>query len=112
MMAHFLSRAQSTQHTSRDALFEALFDARLLHILKRNISTQDEPGIRYNVFKLDYGCYVDLMRTTREPMGLFQLDIQAKSSQPQYVEVPPDDYRAIRRAVLRLEEFHQQYQAN
>jgi hypothetical protein len=106
------ARAFLLRSDSRDALFEALFDARLLHILKRNISTQDEPGIRYNVFKLDYGCYVDLMRTTREPMGLFQLDIQAKSSQPQYVEVPPDDYRAIRRAVLRLEEFHQQYQAN
>jgi hypothetical protein len=106
------ARAFLIRSDSRDPLFEALFDARLLHILKRNISTQDEPGIRYNVFKLDYGCYVDLMRTTRAPVGLLPMDIPLENNKPQYVDVPPDDYRAIRRAILRLEEFHQGYQAN
>ena len=46
--------------------------SRLLHILKRNSSSHDEPGIRCDAYKLDYGCYVDLMATTRAPQGLFE----------------------------------------
>jgi hypothetical protein len=106
------ARAFLIRSDSKDTLLEALFDARVLHILKRNISTQDEPGTRYNVYKLDYGCYVDLMTTTRAPIGLLQLDMQLEGRQPQYVDVPPDDYRAIRRAILRLEQFHNEYQTN
>jgi hypothetical protein len=40
---------------------DALFDARLLHVIKRSISGQEEPGARYDAYKLDYGCYVDLL---------------------------------------------------
>ena len=89
----------------RDSLIEALFDGRVLHILKKNISTHDEPGIRYNVYKLDYGCYVDLINTARATKGLLPLDQEDGKGEVQYIEVPPDDYRAIRRAILRLEEF-------
>jgi hypothetical protein len=46
---------------SRDPFIEQLFDARLLHILKKNVSSRDEPGARYDVYKIDYGCYVELM---------------------------------------------------
>jgi hypothetical protein len=74
---------------------EELFDARLLHILKKNISSKDEPGSRYDVFKIDYGCYVDRINTNREPKFLFQTD----DNEP--VEVPKDDYRSIRRAILK-----------
>lgn len=91
----------------KDDLIEALFDARVLHVLKRNISTHDEPGTRYNVFKLDYGCYVDLISTARSPGGLPQLDEEDSVGTAQFIDVPPDDYRAIRRAVLRVEEFYQ-----
>jgi hypothetical protein len=69
---------------------EQLFDARLLHILKKNISSKDEPGVRYDVFKIDYGCYVDLINTNRELKCLFEAD-------EELVEVPKDDYRSIRR---------------
>lgn len=103
------ARAFLLRNDTRDPLLEGLFDARVLHILKRNISTQDKPGVRYNVYKLDYGCYVDLMSTTRSPLGLLQLDGIQEGNSPQYVDVPPDDYRAIRRAILRLEQFHQQH---
>jgi hypothetical protein len=71
-----------------------LFDARLLHILKKNISSKDEPGVRYDVFKIDYGCYVDLINTNREPKCLFEAD-------EEFVDVPKDDYRSIRRAILK-----------
>jgi hypothetical protein len=88
---------------------EELFDARLLHVLKRSVSAKDEPGARYRVFKLDYGCYVDLMNTKEAPKALLSTD----SGDP-LMEVPEDDYRAIRRAILKkedIEKFLQQVDA-
>jgi hypothetical protein len=76
-----------------------LFDARVLHLLKHSISSNDNPGIRYDVYKIDYGCYVDLLTTGRAPKGLIALD------DGDYIQVPPDDYRAIRRAILNLEKY-------
>ncbi len=35
---------------------DRLYDARLLHLLKKSISSNDEPGKRYDVYKIDYGC--------------------------------------------------------
>jgi len=86
-------------------LIDILYDARVLHVLKRNISTHDQPGVRYDVYKLDYGCYVDMMATQRAPLGLLPADGEAEESA--YVDVPPDDYRSIRRAILYLDEFEQ-----
>ncbi|MCC3243802.1 hypothetical protein LG047_00430 [Methylocystis sp. WRRC1] len=77
-----------------------LYDARLLHILKKSISSNDEPGKRYDVYKIDYGCYVDLITTSKAPQGLLAGD----DSTP-FVDVPPDDYRSIRRAILRPEDL-------
>ena len=84
---------------ARHALIDSLFDARVLHNLKKNISAHDQPGVRYDVYKLDFGCYIDLIATAKAPLGLFQDD------NSQYVEVPPDDYRSIRRAILDLSQF-------
>jgi hypothetical protein len=81
-----------------------LFDSRLVHVIKRSISAQDQPGVRYVAYKLDYGCYVDLLSTARKPAGLFANDDAERS----YVDVPPDDYRSIRRSVLDLSEFNLQ----
>jgi hypothetical protein len=78
----------------RFAGVDKLFDSRLLHILKKNVSSNDEPGARYDVYKIDYGCYVDLINTTKAPVGLIQDDDGA------FTEVPRDDYRSIRRAIL------------
>jgi hypothetical protein len=83
---------------SRDLRIDQLFDARLLHILRKNVSSHAEPGVRYDVYKIDYGCYVDLMTSvTAAPQGLFQ-----EEEDTEYLEVPRDDYRSIRRAILRL----------
>lgn len=73
---------------------DRLFDSRLLHVLKKNVSSNEEPGARYDVYKIDYGCYVDLINTTRAPEGLYQDDDGT------FTEVPRDDYRSIRRAIL------------
>lgn len=55
---------------------------------------------RYDVYKIDYGCYVDLISTSRAPVGLL-----AGTDDGAFVDVPPDDYRSIRRAILRPEDI-------
>ncbi|MCG7940028.1 MAG: ATP-binding protein [Candidatus Thiodiazotropha lotti] len=105
------ARAFLLQTDARDELIESLYDARVIHILKRNISTPDAPGVRFNVYKLDYGCYVDLMATTKSPLGLLPLDDLDGDGNVRFIEVPPDDYRAIRRAILDINEFYR-YVAN
>ncbi|HEX3862191.1 MAG TPA: ATP-binding protein [Stellaceae bacterium] len=92
------ARAFLFSSSSRDHRIEQLFDSRLLHILRKNVSSHDQPGVRYDVYKIDYGCYVELMNTTKMPQGLFQ-----PTDEDDYIEVPKDDYRSIRRAILTLE---------
>lgn len=86
-----------TQHT----LIDTLFDERVLHVIKKGISARDQPGVRYDAYKIDYGAYVELIATDHAPKGLLALD----EANQGFVEVPPDDYRAIRRAILDIKEF-------
>jgi hypothetical protein len=86
----------------RHPLIDTLFDSRLLHVLKKNISSPENPGARYDVYKLDYGCYVDLITTSKAPVDILPF--------PEFenlwdIDVPPDDYRSIRRAILNLAAF-------
>jgi hypothetical protein len=89
-------------------LITELYDARVLHVIKRSISSRDRPGVRYDVYALDFGCYVELVTTTKAPEGLFQVDSDGDSETSrdgEWVEVPVDDYRSIRRAILDLDSF-------
>ncbi len=97
------ARAFLLQSGRRVEEIEKLFDSRILHILKKNVSSHDEPGVRYDVYKIDYGCYVDLINTGKNPAGLFSADNE--DGEEVTIEVPTDDYRSIRRAILRPEEF-------
>lgn len=40
---------------------EELYDARLLHVLRRGIASRQNPGRLYDGFAIDYGCYVALL---------------------------------------------------
>jgi hypothetical protein len=82
-------------------LLRALFDARVLHVVRRGYSAQDEPGERYDVYVIDYGAYVDLIHTKYEPLGVLPF-----SDDGGYTDVPSEDLRALRRAILDLDEFH------
>jgi hypothetical protein len=104
VIGHRRARAFLLRSGTQHELIEALFDARVLHLLKRNISAHDQPGVRYDVYKLDYGCYVDLLTTAKAPGGLLPMGAEAEDT-PSFLEVPPDDYRAIRRAILDLKQF-------
>lgn len=98
------ARAFLLKNDTISDLVEDLFDARVLHVLKKNVSSRDNPGVRYDVYKLDYGCYVDLASTERAPLGLI-IDVDDQDDEV-YVDVPKDDYRAIRRAILTIEDFY------
>jgi hypothetical protein len=97
------ARAFLLKNDRTPELIEQLFDSRVLHILKHSVSSQDNPGSRYDVYKLDYGCYVDLISTVKAPLGLLQIETDSGET---YIDVPLDDYRAIRRAILDIDEFY------
>lgn len=94
--------------SSTDSEIEFLFDERLLHIARRSYSAQDEPGVRYRVWKVDFGCYVDLINTAKNPDGFLGDGVGVADGGD--IEVPEDDYRAVRRAILDLEKFEADYQ--
>jgi hypothetical protein len=104
VIAHRRARAFLLKSNTRHELIDALFDARLLHVMKRSISGQEEPGARFDAYKLDYGCYVDLLATTKAPTHVL-FDEPGSEALGAAITVPTDDYRAIRRAILDLDEF-------
>jgi hypothetical protein len=98
------SRAFLISSEIQDDVIEYLFDNRIIHIIKQNISSNDSPGERYNVYTIDYGTYVHLINTSEEPKGLFRAETE---NGDEYVEVPLNDYRSIRRSVLNIDDFYQ-----
>lgn len=74
---------------------QRLFDARVLHHMQRGYADKDNPGIRYNIYTLDYGTYVDLLTTKKEP----EIELLEVSEEAERV-VPFDDKRSIRRIIL------------
>lgn len=76
-------------------LIKKLFDARVLHHIQRGYADKDNPGVRYNIYTLDYGTYVDLMGTSKQPA----IEFLEEDSGPDLI-VPFDDKRSIRRIIL------------
>lgn len=94
------------ERQSRHPLLRTLFDARVLHIVRRGYSAQDDPGQRYEVWVIDYGAYVDLLQTQSAPEGALPLETADGGVQFADVDVPLQDLRAIRRAVLDPDELN------
>ena len=65
--------------------------------MQRGYADKDRPGVRYNIYTLDYGTYVDLMNTSKRPDLGFSVET---SGDPSDFIVPFDDKRSIRRIVL------------
>jgi hypothetical protein len=76
-------------------IIQRLFDARVLHHMQRGYADKDNPGVRYNIYAIDYGAYVDLLGTSRQP----QVDLVSQNEGNDLV-VPFDDKRSIRRIIL------------
>jgi hypothetical protein len=90
-------------------LIDTLYDSRVLHVIRRGVSGGDVAGVRFNAYALDYGCYVDLSNTKKAPAGLFPTEDEAGNEV--YADVPQDDYRSIRRAILDLGKFERHLQS-
>jgi hypothetical protein len=90
----FLLARQYNSHP----MIQSLFDLRLVHLILRGYSDKENPGVRYNIYSLDYGTYVDLKRTKRSPEELVDSSISAASTRDRIV--PFADKRSIRRIVL------------
>jgi hypothetical protein len=89
---------------TRDRLVDFLYDERVLHVLRKGMSAKDEPGRRFQVYGIDYGCYVDLINTAKAPRGYLDLGEEAR---PNFsVTVPRTDFRSIRRCILNLSDFY------
>ena len=91
----FLLRQGAESH-----LIDRLYDARLIHLIKRSIGAKDQAGVRFDAYAVDFGCYVDLLATRGAgPRGLLQAE---EGDEP---AVPDDDLELIRGAILDLDEF-------
>lgn len=97
------ARAFLLPSSTKSDLIDYLYDSRVIHVIKKGVSSNETRGVRYNVYAIDYGCYVDLISTTSAPQGLFEAECGEGDSG--FVEVPATDYRSIRRAILNLGEF-------
>ncbi len=87
-----------SQEIASHQRLQQLIDLRVVHQIHRGYADKDNPGIRYNIYTLDYGTYVGLKRTAAEPeitmietVGLTEEDTRI---------VPYDDRRSIRRIIV------------
>jgi len=78
----------------RHPIVQRLFDARVIHHMQRGYADKDNPGVRYNIYTIDYGTYVDLIGTSKQP------ELNLPEGDDEQVVVPFDDKRSIRRIVL------------
>ena len=102
---------------------DRLFDRRILHVKSRNGSSKEHKGKRFLIYKIDYGCYIDLIYTKKFPNDVelsaqgsdesvpeedtLIADVDVSELDVGTIEVPQDDKRSYRRAVLDLQKFQE-----
>jgi hypothetical protein len=87
------------QLVSRHETIDKLYDARLLHVLRRGIADRKNPGTLYDGFAIDYGCYVGL---------LMDGDLRSKPrDRGKWLNsphgVPPDEFSITKEAIHLIE---------
>ncbi|MCF2948059.1 hypothetical protein L0668_08075 [Paraglaciecola aquimarina] len=95
---------------SKDKLIDYLYDARVLHILKQGVSVSTMAGKRFNIYSLDYGCYVDLIGTQGYPKAL--LIASSKNNEDTYVEIPAACFASAKHSILELQSYYNQHQTS
>lgn len=90
----FVLPVRDAQHP----LLGALYDARVLHVLRRNVALRGRTGVRYHVYAIDYGCYIDVTTTRQDDGGRI-------TGGANEIAVPVETLRAYRHAVLDMAEF-------
>lgn len=85
-------------------MIQKLFDARVIHHIRRGYADKVNPGVRYNIYSIDYGTYVDLIGTSKQP----QIEFDVVDEENEELIVPFDDKRSIRRIILTDDILKQQ----
>lgn len=80
------------------AMLESLLDLRILHLLRRGYADPKRPGIRFSVFTLDYGTYVELAHTARQPLGFFKK--RGRAPVDEMIVPFEDDDRYVKKVVI------------
>lgn len=90
---------------TKDELIDFLYDARVLHVLAHGVSAKNATGQRFTQYSLDYGCYVQLMASSKAPKGLI-IESDTENTVAHFVQVPKNDYRSVSNSVLVLDDFY------
>lgn len=80
---------------ARHETIDELYDARLIHVLRRGIVDRHNPGRLYDGFAIDYGCYVSLLLDGNPPFR--PRDRGGWLSSPK--GVPPDNFSLAKTAI-------------
>lgn len=86
--------------SQRYETIDELYDARLLHVLRRGIMDKTHPGTLYDGFAIDYGCYVSLL--LKRDQRFKPRDRGGWLNSPK--GLPPDDVN-LAKEVVPLEEL-------
>ena len=97
------SRGFLIDQKQNSALIDQLYDARIIHLIKKGISAKNLPGKRFDLYSIDYGCYAELMSTSQKPTALLT---EAEGSEIISLTVPLINHRVIRNSILDLELFN------
>lgn len=90
------------------SIIDYLYDMRIIHVLKQGVSSKNTIGIKYTLYALDYGCYVQLISTKKAPLGL--LIETDENNEQQYIDIPKSDYRSLRSSILNLDIQNNQFE--
>lgn len=90
---------------SKDELIDFLYDSRVLHVLGHGVSARNATGQRFTQYSLDYGCYVQLMASSKAPRGLI-IESNIDNTTSHYVQIPKNDYRSVTSSILVLDTFY------
>ena len=63
---YFLIEQEVASHEK----IQSLYELRVLHLIRRGISNPVAPGVRYDLFTLDYGTYADLLGRNEPSRGI------------------------------------------
>jgi hypothetical protein len=66
-----------------------LLDARIIHLARRDVASKDQPGMRFDVYALDYGTFFELRRLEGSPDS----------------DVPFDELESIRSFVISFNQI-------
>lgn len=88
---------------ARHPLIQSLFDYRVIRLIRKGYADKTNVGIRYNIYTLDYGTYVDLLKTKQGP-DMNEPAIDTVEDADDRI-VPFDDKRSIRRIILTAKQI-------